>query len=671
MPRRSLEWVTTAFAVGVALNMDRVPAWIPVLAFGFVLWRLLASALPVRLPGTLTRSALALLLVAVVLIRFRTLNGLSAGTSLLVLMGGIKLLETRAQRDQYIMVGASLFLLLAACLDRQELLRSPLYLLHAWLCCTALGVVAHANSSGSDPRPIGPPSAPIFGNHAAMTLAARTLLYAAPLAVALFLFFPRVPGAFWAVPHSSVARTGLSDTMTPGSITELTTSYDVAFRARFQGAAPPPEERYWRGPVLHEFDGYTWRRGPGGPYRMQPLEYLGPVYRYQVSLEPSSQRWWFSLDTANAAPNTRVLFTYDYQLIAADPVTEVTTYTAASHTRTRATGELSGLGRIRETALPHGRNPQTLDLARKLRADSRSDSAFVAAALELLRTGGFQYSLTPPALGPDSTDDFLFKTRTGFCGHFASAFVALMRAGGLPARVVTGYLGGEWNPIGQYFIVRQSDAHSWAEVWIEGQGWRRVDPTAVVAPERLRRSILDLLPDAVSAPARFVWSRPWLNGVLERWDALNAWWNDRVVRFSYDDQLRVLERLGFDAPGASQLGWAFASALLVWLSWVAWQLGHRPRRIRPDRLARAYARLCHKLMRAGVERQPSQGPLAYAGTIDRLRPDLAGAVRPLLLRYADLRFGPPRPSGQAADLTGLERDVARLKLAPSTETRRR
>jgi hypothetical protein len=299
-----------------------------------------------------------------------------------------------------------------------------------------------------------------------------------------------------------------------------------------------------------------------------------------------------------------------------------------------------------------------------LRESARTDTAFVTAALEFLRTGGFQYSLTPPRLGPDSVDDFLFRTRTGFCGHFASAFVALMRAGGLPARVVTGYLGGEWNPAGGYFTVRQSDAHSWAEVWLEGRGWTRIDPTAVVEPQRLRQGILDLLPDAVSAPARFVWSTPWLASALQHWDAINGWWNDRVVNFSYDSQLQILQHLGFNSPGVQELGWTFVAGLVAWLSWVAWQVGRNAPGLRPDRLARAYVRLCRKLARVGLPRHANQGPLAYADAVARHRPDLAEAVRTLLAQYADLRYGAPPSGPPAVGLAGFERAVARLNVRP-------
>jgi transglutaminase-like putative cysteine protease len=668
--RRGLAWATGAFGAGVLLSVDRVPSWVPVAALIFVGWRLMAAARPMRLPGAVTRTLLALLLVASVAVRFHTLNGLSAGTALLILMGSVKLLETRAQRDQFIVVAAAMFLLLAACLDRQGLVRAPLYLFQAWLCCAALAVVAYAPTAS--PAALVPGFNNGFDNRAAVVLAGRSLLFALPLAVMLFVFFPRLPGAFWAIPRSDEALTGLGDSMSPGSISQLTASYEVAFRAHFDGSPPPPQERYWRGPVLHEFDGYTWRRTARNLARMQPLQYLGPEYRYRISLEPSAQRWWFSLDTATGSPEPKVYFTYDYQLISTEPVTEGTTYSLVSYTSTRAMRPLPDLARRYDTLVLGDRNPRSRALAVKLRNSAASDEAYVTAVLELFRTGGFQYTLTPPRLGFDSVDDFLFNTRLGFCGHYASAFALMMRAADIPARVVTGYLGGEWNPIGRYFIVRQSDAHSWAEIWVDGRGWTRIDPTAVVAPERLQRGILDILPNAVSAPARFVWSQPWLAGLLQRWDALNTAWNDRVIKFNYGDQLRLLERFGFKSPGARELGWAFGAGLVGWMLWIAWQVGRGTPRSRPDKLARAYTALCKKLGRAGVARESHQGPLAFAGEVAKRRPDFPADVQSLLLRYAQLRYGRTDRDSYLAKVRDFEREVSRLTVrARAPETPRR
>ena len=259
---RPLFWTCAVFAGGVLLHADRVPPWAAAVALLLIAWRLLTAYRGIGQPGVAARVLLALVLVAIVIVRFRTLNGLAAGTTLLLLMAGLKLLETRAARDQFIMVGAGLFLLLAACLDRQELVRAPLYGLQAWLCCGALAVIA----------------APATSVRRALELAGRALLYAVPLALLLFVFFPRLPGAFWAIPRSDLALTGLSDTMTPGSVGQLATSYDPAFRVQFSGPEPSPPERYWRGPVLHEFDGQSWRRMPGELGAHPPREYLGTPY---------------------------------------------------------------------------------------------------------------------------------------------------------------------------------------------------------------------------------------------------------------------------------------------------------------------------------------------------------------------------------------------------------
>jgi len=641
-------WSTAAFAGSALLHVDRIPVWATLVLVVCAAWQIDAVLRQRPIPSSPVRVTLAFVLVAGVFAVFHTLNGLAAGTVLLVLMGAIKLLETRSRRDRYIVIGAALFLLLAACLDRQALVRAPLYLIETILCCTALAFAAYGGA--------GLPA------RAAGELAVRTLLLALPLALVLFLFFPRLPGGFWALQTNNEAVTGLSDSMSPGSISELTSSYEPVFRAHFDGAVPPPQERYWRGPVLHNFDGYTWTHTRGEPYRQQPLRYLGRPYRYSVTLVPDSNRWWFALDTVTGSPDRHVVFTYDYDLIANEPVTQPTTYDALSYTHTESAEPLSNLARSRETALPADRNPRTRELAANLREHAPTDIGFVRAVIELFHTGGFEYSLTPPKLDLDSVDDFLFRTRTGFCGHCASAFVALMRAGGIPARVVTGYQGGEWNPVGGYFVVRQSDAHAWAEIWVDGHGWRRVDPTGIVAPERLTRGILDLLPNAVSGGLRLMHAAPWLTHLLQAWDALNTAWNQRVVNFDVNTQFRILERLGLGAANWTALIAALGSGLIGWLTWIAWHVSRSAAPRPSDRLARTYARLCAKLARAGIARDASEGPLDYAQRIASRRPDLALRAQPLIARYAQLRYGPTSDEAAAA-IAAFERMVLHCHLA--------
>jgi transglutaminase-like putative cysteine protease len=490
-------------------------------------------------------------------------------------------------------------------------------------------------------------------------MAARSLALALPLAFVLFLFFPRMVGAFWTLPQGDSAVTGLSDTMTPGAISSLSESDDPAFRVRFEGKPPPPEERYWRGPVLHEFDGYTWTRGQS--FYLQPmLEPRGTAYRYSVTMEPTAQRWWFALDTVNDYPRRRAVLTFDHQLIGTDVVSRPTTYRATSYTH-NVTSEVGSLTMRRyDTRLNRNRNLRTQQLAQQMRAEAGSDEQYIRSVLALFGRGGFEYTLTPPKLNRDSVDDFLFNTRQGFCGHYASAFVTLMRAAGVPSRVVTGYLGGEWNPIRQYFVVRQSDAHAWAEVWIEGRGWVRIDPTAVVAPERLRRGVFDLLPNSLSVPQRALREFPWLSDARQRWDALNDWWNESVVRFDFNTQVDILRWLGIDDPDWSKLGWLFGAGLVGWLLFVAWHVGKALRVTPMDRLARAYTRLCAKLAKAGAPRAPHEGPLAYADTIAARRPDIAATVRALMRKYADLRYGRASAVARPADIAAFERHVARF-----------
>lgn len=643
-----LVWTAAALVFGVLLHIDRLPLWVSATVVLWVVWRFASELRSKRLPSPFAKVGVTLLMVVAVLAQFRTLNGLAAGTALLVVMGALKLLETHSMRDRNIVIGASLFLLLAACLDRQSLLRAPLYLFHAWICCTALAVTTRGRVA--------------MTNAAAAKLAARSLALAMPLALLIFLFFPRLAGGFWTLPQSGAATTGLSDTMSPGSISELGESSDPVFRVHFEGSPPRREELYWRGPVLHAFDGYTWRQLPYQNYVKRKTEYLGEPYRYRVTLEPTGQRWWFALDTVVSSPDRRrVQLTFDNQLLARDAVSKTITYDAISHTQTREVGSVPLVARRVDTALPDGRNPRSIALAREMRAKVESDEKYVFAALNLFSTGGFEYTLTPPLLDMDSVDDFLFNTKKGFCGHYASAFVTMMRGAGVPARVVTGFHGGEWNRIRQYLLVRQSDAHAWAEVWIDGRGWTRFDPTAAAAPQRLMNGLASLVPQAGSATDRFIREIPWLSDMRQRWDALNDWWNERVVKFDLQTQLDLLRWLGFESPDWRMLGYLLAAGLVVWMILVAWQIGRGLHAAPVDKLAKAYQKLCAKLAHAGIPREPHVGPLAYATSIGALRPDIAADAGALLSKYTQLRFGNEVAEADRTDaIRSFERAVGRF-----------
>ena len=627
LDRRGLLWVLACSCGALLLHIDRLPPWISLVTLAFVLWRYALQMQELSRPASWLRAILAITLVLAVIMQFRSFSGLAAGSALLTCMGAVKLLETQSRRDAMIIVATSLFLMLAACLDRQALLRAPLYIAETWLACATLAALSAPRAALQATRAFG--------------IAGRALLFGLPITLVLFLFFPRLQGQVWALNSGSSAVTGLSDEMSPGAISELSESDEPAFRVRFLGQTPPPQSLYWRGPVLHSFDGYTWRRDRLVNYRQARLEYRGQPYAYRVTLEPHQRNWLFALDTPTTAPNSSVFFTFDYQLIAIQPVTQAITYELTSHIETRSADAISQLGRRYDTQLPKDRNPKSLEMARKLRANARDDRAYIDAVLQRFRTGGYEYSLTPPKLDLDSIDDFLFNTRRGFCGHFASAFVTLMRAAGLPSRVVTGYQGGEWNPIGGYYIVRQSDAHAWAEVWIDGSGWMRVDPTAVVAPERLLRAAMSESALGGENSSRLLANLGWIGRMRLGWDAMNTWWQDRVLDFDLRSQLSLLERLGVERPSLRHLGWVLATGMTLWLAWLGLQFGRNFRPARGDAIGRGYLRLCRRLATAASPRAAHEGPIAYANRLEMESTDATAALVPLLHQYATLRYGRP------------------------------
>jgi len=622
--------------LAASLNAQHCAWWcLPVLAIACA-WHLVTNrapspANPVRVarapraPSTRARAGLAMLLTLAVLVSFRTLNGLDAGATLLTAMIAAKLFEARSARDWYVVIGAALFLLLAACLDRQQLWRLPLYALTLWLSGAALRGLA----GGTSPSP----SQLLRG-------AAGQLWRAAPLALLLFVFFPRLPGAFWALPATDEAITGLGDEMSPGDLSRLVESDATALRARFDGPPPPVEQRYWRGPVLHDFDGRTWRRRPLENAPFAAPQYAGPAYHYSVTVEPNRHGTVLALEMAQPPDLPMVRLTPDYQLLAARRPQQAQGYSLTSFPQANRDAPLSATLRRIDLALPSHRNPRTVALAQQLRAEAPEDAALVTRAMQYLHDGGYRYTLTPQRLGRDGIDELLFDTHEGFCAHYASAFAVLMRAAGVPARVVTGYLGGEWNRIGGYLLVRQSEAHAWTEVWLSGHGWVRADPTAMVAPERLTRGVEQLAPGRVSSSGRLL-QFPWLANTLQAWDALNAWWQDDVVGFNFSRQLDLAHWLGFADNEWQRLAAALGVSLIAWMLWMAWSLRttHRPARV--DALARAWGRIDTRLRRAGLPRAAHEGVLAYTQRLAPLHPALAAALAPLARRYARLRYGPP------------------------------
>ncbi len=640
--------ISICVALAVAAHLGSLPMWVPVTVAVSGGIRLQLAYRGRGAPPRALRLGMAALAIALVFAQFRTFNGLSAGTALLALMAGLKLLEAETPRDIYIVTLCTYFLSLAALLESDSFWLLAYLIFILWLTTASLLRVT-TSRPGPDWR-------------RSLRYAARMLGQALPIALALWLLFPRLAGPLWHMPDDgSSATTGLSDTMSPGDIDQLVQSDEVAFRVRFEAAAPPPLERYWRGPVMHDFDGHTWRRTylGGAPPR---LLMQGPAYRYTVSMEPHRHHWIFALDWPARWDLPGGTLTGDYTLVQRDPLSRPIDVAAVSYTHVQNQAPLSMLLRKRDTAPPRG-NPRTLQLARTLRAQHPDDLEYLSSVLTMFTQQPFYYTLTPPKLAGDSVDAFLFDTRRGFCGHYASAFAVLMRAAGIPAHVVTGYQGGTFNRFADYWIVRQSDAHAWVEVWIEGHGWLRIDPTSAIAPSRVEQSAADTLSADGALASRWQHRTPWLADARLRLDALGQLWRERILLFDEDSQTRLLEWLHIPEPDGQKLVLVLAAALTLVMCWLTWTVRRELEPARQELLIRAYSRLCAKLAGVGIARSAHEGAEAYAMRVAEQRPDLGPVVAALCRQYSRLRYGGESPHVSAGQFDAAVREF-RPQLTP-------
>lgn len=635
LSRRALLWLLAAQGLVVLPFLLHGPAWVAPMSLGLLGLRAVSLQYDLRLPSRwLLFTMLAVTVVAVVA-QFGTLFGRDAGTALLLLLLGLKQFETRALRDA--MIGVFLgYLALAALFLFSQSIPTALYALGTGVL---LAATLSALNPGSSEAPIG----------TSLRLALRLIVQSLPIVAILFLLFPRIQGPLWKTPVDEVSgQTGLSGEMSPGEISRLISSKRPAFRVTFEGPIPQEPDRYWRGPVLWDFDGRTWRmsRALVQETAEVPRQHLQRPVDYTVTMEPHRRRWVFPLDLPGRAPMNMRL-TGDFQLRVHEPIREVRQYTLRSYLGRSFGTELTGLERQRALALPTRFAQRAQALGRSWRTELESEAAVVRRALEYFGQEPFFYTVEPPALRIDPVDEFLFESRQGFCEHYAGSFVVLMRAAGIPARVVTGYQGGEYNPLGDYLLVRQADAHAWAEVWLRGRGWLRIDPTAAVSPDRVDLGIEAALSELDRFPLalRSAVLSDWLRGARLAWDSVNYHWNEWVLAYGPEKQRRLMERLGWHGSNALALVATLTLAtLLAMIGYLAVRLW-RARAVREEPAVRLYGRFCYRLARIGLGRRPSEGPLDYARRVTRERPDLAHEVEPIVQLYTRMRYAGSGPGG--------------------------
>jgi len=624
MSLANLSAILLSLAMVIAPHAVHLPTWIPALVAIVLLARFYLEWRHRKLPHKFILIVVALACVAGIALSYRTLYGRDVGVAMLTVMMALKVMEMTRPRDTMVAVLLAYFLVVTNFFYSQSIPTALYMLLVVWvITATMIGLQYQAGK---------PRLAPVL-RHAAMMI-----LQGVPIMLALFLLFPRVQGPLWGLPQINYsAKSGLSDSMSPGDVSSLSLSEDVAFRVLFENQPDKPAQLYWRGPVLWNYDGRTWRAGLNLTAAGSKAETIGVPLRYTVTMESHDRYWLFAVDVPMTVPQGAYLTT-DYQLLSRRIVRERLRYDMQSSPQYRI-----GIDERPDTLrlarrLPPEASPRARALVAQWRAQGGSDRDLVARALTLFREQPFMYSLEPPKLDGDPVDQFLFETRSGFCEHYSSAFTFLMRAADIPARVVTGYLGGEVNPVDGYVVVRQSDAHAWTEVWLPGEGWVRVDPTAAVSPLRIERGLAAAVPETerpLLARNRF----DWLKEARYAWDAVANTWNQWVLGYNPDRQMRFLGQFGLtEVTWQNMVIILIAVSILILLA-LSLSLLFRINAQRTDPVQRAYLVYCAAMAKRGAERKPSEGPRDFAARVSMQFPELRESAQKISALYVALRYG--------------------------------
>jgi transglutaminase-like putative cysteine protease len=654
---RDTLWLLLTLAWVLSPHALVLPLWCSAAVAALLAWRAWLTWNGHRLPHRLIPIALTCVAGIAVWLEYRTIFGKDAGVAYVTLLLGLKLLEMRARRDIFVVIFLSLFVMLTSLFESQSILMAAVLMIGLWMLVTALVSVQFAEH---EPR-----------WRVKARIALRLVVFALPLMVILFVLFPRVDGPLWGMPSDAyAAKTGLTEVMAPGSFGQLSESREMVFRARFDGRVPEPSERYWRGPVLGAFDGRAWSPMPLRRMVVPRSLSVDPASAidYSVTLEPSNRTWLFTLDVPVERPATPLVarIRSDLQVVSDNVVRDRSIYHARSFTRYKA-GVDENRVRLQDwLELPPGYNPRTHAFAAQMQADEqRRDPQSVTAAddarhsrrlidrvLTMIRTQNFVYTLEPPPLGRESVDEFLFDTRRGYCEHYASAFVFLMRALDVPARVVTGYQGGEINPVDGFLEVRQRDAHAWAEVWVATEGWVRVDPTAAVAPERIERGAGEALAEARGFGIRESFVATLLQRTRFNWDAIGNAWNQWILAYNADRQTGLLSGIGIE-----RIDWqGLTIALIVAFGGMLGGIGALTllRRSKVDPVVREYERACAMLAQAAAQRggdalerkrgawsrRAAEGHRDYLARVGgRLSDRLRARAETAFALYEELRYG--------------------------------
>lgn len=630
IPRDSLTWLLSAQALVIVPFLSHLPISIILLWLGCTVWRVQVFRLRARMPGTWVKSGLLVGTAGGVYLARGSLVGLDAGAALLIAAFVLKLLEMNNRRDALVLIFLGFFCVVVGYLFEDNLLWALFSLLPI---ATLLAALIGLQQSDLTRR-----------SSSALKLSFKLMLQALPLMLLLFVFFPRLD-PLWSLPQpSSKGTTGLSDNMAPGDIAELSRSPALVFRASFQGPIPARQQLYWRGLTLEQFDGRRWSQSARAQSVQIPQwQKRGESLAYSVVMEPSGRPWLPSLDVGETSLND-VRQMSDFRLQRRRPVDQPLMYAVSSWPDAVRDAQLSEQIQRQDLQLPARGNPQARQWAAELRKRHSQPDALVGAMLDYFSDEPYHYTLKPPTLGADTIDDFLFASRQGFCAHYAGAMTFVLRAAGIPARVVAGYQGGELNPQGQYLTVRQFDAHAWVEYWQPGVGWRSVDPTAAVAPERIEQG----LEQALAADEAFLQDSPmsalryrnvaWVNSLRLSWDNLNYSWQRWVLGYQGQQQLQILGRWfsGFQVPVFIAAAAVLTGLLALWI--------FKPWQRESDSQLRVFIGFERLLARHGLRRMPGEGAQAFCRRAVLFFPQHADAIEAFVDEFQAQRYAGRSPS---------------------------
>jgi len=621
-----LVFLLTSIGLIVFPHISHIPIVILAFFYALLAWRLIGVWQPERLPGKWLVLLLSVCGIALLYSQHQGLFGRDAGTRLFVIALGLKLMEIKSERDLYLISFLAFIVAASQFLYEQNLLMAAYILV---VCCALLATLVSINSR--DPEPL-----------AALKTAGVIVVQGLPMMIVLFILFPRVEAPRWMLLNDkSQAKAGLSDNMEPGSITDLGMSDELVFRVKFAGGMPPPAQRYWRGPVLSHTDGKRWTRSANRDFEkfMDQPKYQGKRYQYTLLMEPRDKNWVFALDLPAefSKPLSR---NAHYQLITSENADKRVEYKVSSYPEYN-TGFITRTEYENATQLPGAPSAKIKQFVEQLQGFNSPPEQFISRLLQHFRKEDFHYTLTPPLMEQNPVETFLFETRYGFCSHYAAAFVYLMRVAAIPARVVTGYQGGEFNKVGDFLEIRQADAHAWAEVWLENKGWVRFDPTAAIAPERIEKNFnLDgLVPGGVIrfAPAgdNALTAYHWLKQARQLWGHVDYNWQRWIINYNTLNQSKFLSSLGIGNIKA-MLYWMIGciGVITAILSWILL----RRKQKTTDKVLRTYKRFCQKLAKHGLARGVAEGERAFAERIKAKLPERAADIDRITDVFVKLRY---------------------------------